>query len=85
MPKTVWNRDGRAGGVTEGSDAGADLEHLRDHANHTNAATTRRYNRKTLEKTREVAHLRVASRNGKNTSGTALWERCMNAWESSLS
>jgi len=66
VPKSVWNRDSRAGGVTEGSDAGADLEHLRHHANHKNAQTTQRYNRTTLEKTRQVAKLRVASRNDKN-------------------
>lgn len=66
VPKTVWNRDSRAGGVTEGSDAGADIEHLRHHANHTNAATTQRYNRRTLDKTREVARLRVAKRDAQN-------------------
>lgn len=66
IPKTVWNRDSRAGGVTEGSDAGADIEHLKHHANHTNAATTQRYNRRTLEKTREVARLRVAKRTIQN-------------------
>ncbi|MBB4066802.1 site-specific integrase [Gellertiella hungarica] len=70
VPRSVWNRDSRAGGVTEGSDAGADLEHLRHHANHKNAATTQRYNRRTLEKTREVARLRVASRGIKNGPGT---------------
>lgn len=62
VPSNVWNRDSRAGGVTEGSDAGADLEHLRHHANHKNAQTTQRYNRKTLEKTQKVAELRVAHR-----------------------
>lgn len=66
VPEDVWNRDSRAGGVTEGSDAGADLEHLRHHANHKNAQTTQRYNRKTLEKTQKVAELRVAHRGGKN-------------------
>ncbi|MDI7862572.1 site-specific integrase [Rhizobiaceae bacterium n13] len=70
IPANVWNRDSRAGGVTEGSDAGADLEHLRHHANHKNAQTTQRYNRKTLEKTQKVAELRVAHRSGKNTPAT---------------
>lgn len=70
LPKEVWNRDSRAGGVTEGSDAGADIEHLRHHANHSNAQTTQRYNRKTLEKTRHVAELRVAHRGSKNASET---------------
>ncbi|MBD9540155.1 site-specific integrase [Ensifer sp. ENS04] len=70
VPKNVWNRDSRAGGVTEGSDAGADLEHLRHHANHKNAQTTQRYNRNTLEKTKQVAELRVAHRGQKNVPQT---------------
>jgi hypothetical protein len=62
IPDDVLNRDSRAGGVTEGSDAGADLEHLRHHASHSSAVTTARYSRKTLVKTRAVARLRVAHR-----------------------
>jgi hypothetical protein len=62
----VWNRDSRAGGVTEGSDAGADIEHLRHHANHKNIQTTTRYNRQTIDKTRTVAELRIAHRGNKN-------------------
>jgi hypothetical protein len=64
IPENVWNRDSRAGGVTEGSDAGADLEHLRHHASHSSVSTTVRYSRKTLNKTRAVARLRVAYREG---------------------
>ncbi|TCA48560.1 site-specific integrase [Rhizobium pisi] len=70
VPAHVWNRDSRAGGVTEGSDAGANLEHLRHHANHKNIATTARYNRQTLEKTQTVAKLRVAHRGAQNGQGT---------------
>ncbi|SCX02728.1 hypothetical protein [Agrobacterium rosae] len=66
IPDDVWNRDSRAGGVTEGSDTGADIEHLRHHANHKNIQTTTRYNRKTIDKTRNVAELRVAHRISKN-------------------
>ncbi|WP_160006884.1 site-specific integrase [Rhizobium sp. 18055] len=66
VPNDVWNRDSRAGGVTEGSDAGADIEHLKHHANHTNSSTTQRYNRRTLQKTRSVAQLRVAQRSAVN-------------------
>jgi hypothetical protein len=66
IPGDVTNRDSRAGGVTEGSDAGADLEHLRHHASHSSVATTARYSRKTLTKTRAVARLRVAHRGVKN-------------------
>lgn len=46
IPANVWNRDSWAGGITEGSDSGADIEHLRHHANHSSIATTGRYNRK---------------------------------------
>lgn len=62
IPANVWNRDARAGGVTEGSDAGANIEHLRHHATHANIQTTGKYNRSTVEKTRTVARLRVAHR-----------------------
>ena len=62
IPDDVMNRDSRAGGVTEGSDAGADLEHLRHHASHSSVTTTARYSRKTLAKTSAVARLRVAHR-----------------------
>ncbi len=68
VPDHVWNRDSRAGGVTEGSDAGANLEHLRHHANHKNISTTAKYNRTTLEKTSTVAKLRVAHRGDKNAT-----------------
>ncbi|MDQ0132617.1 hypothetical protein J2T08_000518 [Neorhizobium galegae] len=70
VPRNVWNRDSRAGGITEGSDSGADIEHLRHHANHSNVQMTMRYNRKTLEKTRNVAELRVSHRANKNGTGT---------------
>jgi hypothetical protein len=66
IPDNVLNRDSRAGGVTEGSDAGADLEHLRHHASHSSVATTARYSRRTLTKTRAVARLRVAHREDNN-------------------
>ena len=71
IPDGIMNRDSRAGGVTEGSDAGADLEHLRHHASHSSVTTTARYSRKTLTKTRAVARLRVAHRHvtdGQNSS-----------------
>jgi len=63
IPDEVWNRDSRAGGVTEGADAGADIEDLRQHAGHADTRTTQRYNRKTLVKSKRVAQLRVAHRN----------------------
>lgn len=66
VPTNVWNRDTRAGGVTEGGDAGVDIELLRHQANHQNIATTQRYNRKTLEKTQKVAKLRIEHRTQKH-------------------
>jgi hypothetical protein len=71
IPDEVMNRDSRAGGVTEGSDAGADLEHLRHHATHADGRTTARYNRGTLIKTRTVARLRVAHREAGNEENDA--------------
>ncbi len=58
----VQNRDSRAGGITEGSDAGASLEHLRLHASHSNVDMTKAYNRTTLPKTDEVKLRRSAHR-----------------------
>lgn len=68
VPDNVWNRDSRAGGITEGGDAGANINHLRHHANHSSIQMTQRYDRKTVTKTRAVAELRVAARNLKNAS-----------------
>jgi hypothetical protein len=62
VPQHVWNMDSRAGSITEATDAGADLEKARHHAGHRNASMTARYSRKTLEKTAEVARLRIAHR-----------------------
>lgn len=66
IPRSVWNMDSRAGGITEGSDAGAPLEHLRHLAAHKNASVTARYSRKTLEKTSNVAELRQKFRERKD-------------------
>lgn len=70
VPANVWNRDTRAGGITEGGDAGVDIELLRHQANHQNISTTQRYNRHTLAKTQKVAELRVANRGTKQASGS---------------
>jgi hypothetical protein len=64
VPKTVLNRDSRAGGVTEATDAGAPLESTRHHAQHASVSTTARYSRNREKKTAEVARIRVASRPG---------------------
>ena len=70
IPKDVWSRDSRAGGVTEAGDAGADKEDMRQHAGHANARMTERYNRPSLVQTERVADRRVAYRNETGT-GTA--------------
>jgi hypothetical protein len=67
VPDGVWNRDSRAGGVTEGTTAGVDLETMRHHANHSQIATTAIYSRGTLDKTRAAAAARVAARNKPKT------------------
>jgi hypothetical protein len=63
IPKTVFNMDSRAGGISEATDAGAPLEHVRHAATHSNTQTTMGYSRNSAEKTAEVMRLRVASRN----------------------
>jgi len=62
VPANVWNRDSRAGGVTEATDADAPLESVRHHAQHSDVRTTARYSRNAAKKTAEVARIRVASR-----------------------
>jgi hypothetical protein len=68
VPRNIWQMDSRAGGLTESTDAGADLETTRHQAGHSNVSTTARYSRGTLAKTSQVAKLRVAHRG--NNVGT---------------
>lgn len=69
LPKDVWNRDSRAGGVTEGRAAGAAIEDIAKQAAHADAAITFRvYDRGELEASRRVAEHRVAARNGRGTT-----------------
>ncbi|MBN9027825.1 hypothetical protein [Kaistia nematophila] len=63
VPKEVWNRDSRAGGITEGRDAGAAVEDVSKHAAHTDATVTSRvYDRGELEASRRVATKRKEHR-----------------------
>jgi hypothetical protein len=68
IPDDVWNRDSRAGGVTEAGDAGAEKEDMRQHAGHAQARTTEIYNRASAVQTSRVEGLRVAHRARKNKS-----------------
>ena len=63
IPASVWNRDTRAAGVTEGRQAGAPTDDLAKTAGHSNKRTTARvYDRDRLEAARRVAAARSAYR-----------------------
>jgi integrase len=62
VPPGVWNMDLRAGGITEGLEAGADITMLGKAATHTQVQTTQGYVRDTLSKSRKVASLRARKR-----------------------
>jgi hypothetical protein len=66
IPDTVWNMDARAGAITEAEDAGADLDTIRGSVGHTQASTTARYSRGAIGKSRTIAGLRSAHRDGEN-------------------
>lgn len=66
IPKHVLNMDSRAGGISEATDAGADIEHVRHAATHSNTSTTARYSRGTTEKIANVMQIRSAFRNKKD-------------------
>jgi integrase len=68
IPDDVWNRDSRAGGVTEARDAGADKDDVREGAGHAQAQTTDIYVRNKIEQTRRVARARAALRKKQNRS-----------------
>jgi hypothetical protein len=63
IPKSVWNRDLRAGGITEGGQSGARLEDRAKMAAHANTKTTAEvYDRDILEASRRVSSSRKAFR-----------------------
>jgi hypothetical protein len=65
VPKEVKNMDSRAGGITEATDAGAELEHVRHAATHGDISMTQRYSRGSVEKIANVMRLRAEHRNKK--------------------
>jgi hypothetical protein len=67
IPKDVWNRDTRAGGITEGTKAGASKDDRRKLAGHAREATTDVYDRESLAAHQRVMQARVLHRD-KNSS-----------------
>lgn len=67
IPKEIRNMDSRAGAITEATDAGADLEHIRHAATHSDIKMTQRYSRGAADKSAGVMKLRVEHRNKKGT------------------
>lgn len=65
LPVTLWNRDLRAGGITEGGKAGASRDDRRKLAGHTKEVTTEIYDRDTVEAHRRVMAARGAFRDKK--------------------
>jgi hypothetical protein len=65
IPRSIWNRDLRAGGITEARQAGAPTDDVAKTAGHASKRTTAKvYDRDTMEAARRVARARVAHRNG---------------------
>jgi len=58
MPKGMWNRDLRAGGITEGGKAGASKDDRRKLAGHSKEETTEIYDRDQVEAHRRVMKAR---------------------------
>lgn len=63
VPKGVRNMDSRAGAITEATEAGAELEHVKHAATHGDIAMTQRYSRGAADKIAGVMDLRAAHRN----------------------
>jgi hypothetical protein len=67
VPKEVRNMDSRAGAISEATDAGADLEHVRHAATHSNISMTQRYSRGAEDKIEVVQLARLKHRNKPET------------------
>jgi hypothetical protein len=67
IPKTVRNMDSRAGAITEATAAGANLEHIRHAATHSDIGMTQRYSRGATEKIAGVMVQRTDHRNKPKT------------------
>jgi hypothetical protein len=62
VPKAIKNMDSRAGAITEATDSGVDLEHIRQAATHSDISTTLRYSRNAAKKTANVQQARAEYR-----------------------
>lgn len=67
LPAEVYNMDSRAGAISEATDAGAELEHIRHAATHSDIGMTQRYSRGSFEKVSNVMTMRAAHRNKTGT------------------
>lgn len=65
IPKAVRNMDSRAGAISEATEAGAELEQVRQAATHSDIAMTQRYSRAQENTVANVLQMRVAHRNRK--------------------
>lgn len=68
VPKTIRNMDSRAGGISEATDAGAALEHVRHAATHSDIAMTQKYSRGSEEKIADVQRLRIEHRKNRKVT-----------------
>lgn len=62
IPKEIFNMDSRSGGITEASDAGAEMEHIRHAATHSDISMTARYSRNSAAKITKVQQKRLEGR-----------------------
>ena len=62
IPDAVRSMDSRAGAISEATDAGADLEHVRHAATHSDIAMTMKYSRGAESKIAEVQKRRIEHR-----------------------
>lgn len=62
VPDHVRNMDSRAGAISEATDAGAELEHVRHAATHSDIAMTQRYSRGAQDKVAKVMKMRADHR-----------------------
>lgn len=62
VPKDVRNMDSRAGAITEATEAGAEIEHVKHAATHSDISQTQRYSRNAADKIAGVQQKRLEHR-----------------------